>query len=225
MTALVNQPRVITLPDDSEVETDALDLDLGFGVLTVHANKAEIRTIERWRTKEVHEAIREVWAEGCQEIENALWQILQSRFVDDAFGASLVLLGKIVGEPQNNRPDPSYRVRIKARIRINQSAGGAPDILAVAKLLEPANAFIYTPSPPASFVLAMVNPPSGFATASEFAGLIGEATAAGIGGFVVMPTDVDGFVLGDATGSIDTADLGDSTGSLDTAPLPDGRLT
>lgn len=214
----------VTLPDGStaEVEESTLTLTDGALEIIVHRNEAAKRTIERWKDKEVFAALRDVIAEEFQEVENALWQVYLSRFIDDAFGESLNVLGRIVGEPRNGRDDPSYRVRIRARIRVNQSFGTANDILAVLALLDAAD-FRYLNTGLASYVIGMSAAPSGFATASEMIELMTEATKAGVLGYLVMPSASSGFVMGDATGSIATV-IADATGSI-VAPLPDGRRT
>jgi len=212
---------VITLPDGTEVEVppEETQLDLGFGIYYVHLHDARNRSIERWRDKATWAAVRDVMAREYEQIENAFWQVYRSRFVDDAGGASLKILGNIVGEPQNGKDDPSYRVRIKARERINGSFGKAQDILDVLALLEPTNSFVYTNDGDAAFTVALVNPPSGFATGTELASLIGETSAAGIGGLVVMPASAspDGFILGDVGGTLETTVLGDIGGVLVTS--------
>lgn len=214
----------ITLPDGStaEVGEDVLSLTDGALEIVVHRNEAAKRTIERWKDKAVFAAIRDVIAEEAQELENVLWNVYLSRFIDDAYGESLNILGRIVGEPRNEHDDPSYRVRIRARIRVNQSFGTPNDILAVLKLLDP-SAFRYLNVGRMSYVIAMADPPSGFASATEMIDLMTEATKAGVLGYLTMPTSATGFVMGDATGSIATR-IADATGSI-VAPLPDGRRT
>ncbi len=157
-----------------------------------------------------------------QELENALWSVKISKLLSDAFGASLDLIGRIVGEGRDGHADPSYRVRIRARIRVNQSFGETQDLLDVCALLDPAT-FYFTPTPPANYVIAMSAPPSGFATGAELASLLAEATALGVGGLLVMPTSSTGFMLGDTGGTLETSTMGDTGGTLETDPLPDGE--
>jgi hypothetical protein len=215
----------VILPDGSVVDAtdEILTLVDPLGTIIVHRNEALKRTIEFWKTKGTFGAIRDVIMQEVQAAENALWQVKLSRFLDDAQGESLNILGRIVGEGRDGRDDASYRVRIRARIRVNSSFGHGDDILAMLSLLDDAT-FTLVPTPPASFFVAMSAPPSGFATAVEMAGLIGEAAAAGVGGVLVMPSDADGFVLGDTGGTLETSAFGDTGGTLETAPLPDGRL-
>ncbi len=218
---------IVTLPDGSEVDAtdDVLTLIDPLGEIIVHRNEALARTIEEWKTDPVLGALRDVVMREVQAAENAAFQVKLSKFLDDAFGESLNVLGRIVGEGRDGRDDPSYRVRIRARIRINSSFGHADDILEMLALLDPAT-FYYTATPPAAFTIGMSAAPSGFASATEMASLIGECSAAGVGGILAMPTtDVDGFILGDSSGGPLETTWGDAGGSLDTPPLPDGRFT
>lgn len=216
---------MLVLPDGSEVEIedDVLSLETELGSITAHRNKAKRRTIERWKNPEGYAAVRASYADEIQELENALWSIKYSKLLDSAFGASLDLIGRIVGEERNGRADPGYRIRIRARIRVNQSFGQAKDLLAICALIDSAATFYYTSTPPAAYVITMSAPPTDVATATELPGLLREASPLGVGGLFVMPGGVDGFVLGDEQGSLETSQLGDETGSLETAPLPDGR--
>lgn len=52
-------------------------------------------------------------------------------------GAALDLVGKIVGEPRAGSDDPSYLVRIKARIRVNRSSGSIDDLISLFQALQP----------------------------------------------------------------------------------------
>jgi hypothetical protein len=166
--------------------------------VTIHQHKAKIRTIERWRTKAGFAALQASYTPEIQEVENAAWDVLVSRMLDYAAGEQLDLLGRIVGEARNGRSDPNYRVRLRARIAINSSLGRPKDIVAVLKLLDPAPALI-TDLGNASMRVEFLAPLTGLATATEIAGIVGEARAAGIGAHVVMPTDANNFRFGSTT--------------------------
>lgn len=198
--------RVITVPGGNEIEVDRRTFETAEGVF-LHQNRAEMRTIERWRDKVAHAAFRDTWAAEAQELENALWGIYFSLLLDDAFGASLDRLGVIVGEPRAGRADPEFRVRIKARVLINMSKGRAPDILALLALLEVVDAPRLTDLGPASFLLELMAPPPALAASAELPGLISETRAAGVGGMLIMPTSEVGFTFSDV-GDTDDPTLG-----------------
>lgn len=69
------------------------------------------------------EAITTVYLQIFQDIESAVYATYQSRLLDQATGAQLDLLGKIVGQPRGNFSDTDYRPLIRARILVNRSDG------------------------------------------------------------------------------------------------------
>lgn len=217
--------RTVDLPGGGTA--DVADTDLAYeipdGTVTLHRNKMAARTIEYWKTKDVFCVLRDIIGDEIQEIENRQWDVLASKDIDRAFGASLDLIGRIVGEARNGRDDPSYRVRLKARERINRSQGRTTDVLGMLTLLDPAT-FTITDTPPASFLVTMSAAPSGFATGTEMASLISQCRAAGIGATLEMPTST-GFVLADTVGgTIVGSELGDNIGGDPSlAHIPDVR--
>jgi hypothetical protein len=217
--------RTVDLPGGGTA--DVADTDLSYeipdGLVTLHRNKMASRTIEYWKTKDVFCALRDIVGDEIQEIENRQWDVLASKDIDRAFGASLDLIGRIVGEARNGRDDPSYRVRLKARERINRSQGRTTDVLGMLKLLDTA-AFAVTDTPPAAFVVTMSAAPSGFATGTELASLLAQCRAAGIGAMLEMPVGA-GFVLADTVGATVTgSSLGDVVAAtVPLAQLPDVR--
>jgi hypothetical protein len=219
---------LLTLPDGTEVEIDdtTLSVETELGSITAHRNKAKKRTIERWKNPEGYAAIRASCADEVQELENAIWSVKSSKLLDDAYGKSLDMIGRIVGEARNGWTDQGYRVRIRARIRVNQSFGQPRDLLAVLALLDPAS-FKYARTPPAAYVITADAILTGYATAGELAGLLGEAEPLGVGGMVTLWSHVDGFILADTVGATVTgSDLGDTVdATVQLAHIPDVRTT
>lgn len=73
---------------------------------------------------------------GLQDVENAFWQLLVERTIDDAIGTHLALLGRIVGQPNvAGADDDTYRRYIRARIATNKSKGTREDLITVARLV------------------------------------------------------------------------------------------
>jgi hypothetical protein len=217
--------RTVDLPGGGTA--DVADTDLAYeipdGLITLHRNKMASRTIEYWKTKDVFCALRDIVGDEIQEIENRQWDVLASKDIDRAFGQSIDLIGRIVGEARDGRADPGFRVRVKAREVINRSQGRTNDVLTMLRLLDPAT-FTITDTPPAAFVVTMSAAPSGAATSTEMASLVGECRAAGIGAFVEMPVGT-GFILADTVGATITgSSLGDTVGAtVPLAHLPDVR--
>lgn len=218
--------RVVDLPGggQAEVADTAIQYGIPDGTVTLHRNQMLSRTIEHWKTKPVFCALRDIVGDEIQEIENRAWDVLASKDIDRAFGASLDLIGRIVGQARNGLTDPQYRVALKARERINRSQGRTNDVLAMLELVDPAG-FTITDTPPAAFVVAAGAPLSGFATNTELAGLVAECRAAGVGANLILQTHSPAFAMGDSIGStVPNLDLGDSIGTSVARPyLPDGR--
>lgn len=68
-------------------------------------------------------------------LEDALFQLLVERGVDDAVGSQLDRLGVIVGQERGGLVDADYRRYIRARIAANNSRGNFEDLIKVAALV------------------------------------------------------------------------------------------
>jgi len=180
----------ITLPDGTvaEIESHEYSVEVdGLGVVTAHANKAEARLIERFK-RPVYRAIARAIGEEIQEAENMMWQVLLSRYIDNAEGLSLDYLGNRVGEPRQSQNDPNYRIRIRARILINRSRGSAEDLLAIVRALGSTARVQNTGN--ASLKVEVLTLPANPEVASQIGGLLGEATSGGVGLHVTTPVTV-----------------------------------
>jgi hypothetical protein len=175
----------ITLPGGAVVLVPESVTDIGD--VSIHQHQAVLNTVERWR-KEKFQAVQRSYAPELQEVENALWQVMISRLVDYAFGASLDMLGRVVGEARLGRADPGYRVRIRARIAINQSFGTIPDLLLVLRILNPELTPRIVEHYPAAITVDLGGTPSASGTWAEISDLLGETRAAGVALHVSIPT-------------------------------------
>lgn len=82
-------------------------------------------------------AILMSWLNEVQALETAIFATIDARILDNATGAQLRMLGKIVGQANYGWDDVSYRAAIRARVRANLSQGRAIDLWMVANLLAP----------------------------------------------------------------------------------------
>lgn len=69
---------------------------------------------------------------GVQELENAIWATLEGRFLANAVGVDLAVIGDLVGQPNTGLDDDTYRAAIRLRIKANRSQGRAEDVLKIA---------------------------------------------------------------------------------------------
>lgn len=165
-----------------------------------HAGKMLARLAEEFRKPRIMSILRGEAAQ-YQAIEDACWQLLTEFGVDSATGWALDVLGRIVGEPRQGALDADYRLRVRARIRVNRSDGTIEDVIEVVRLLIgsvllPSAVIKLTEYYPAAFVLRItgliINP-----TQAQICGsFINQARGAGIGsGFGwQQTTDADAFV-------------------------------
>ncbi len=152
------------------------------------------RLITRWNADENPNlaGLLASYLEQVQDLEDAIWKVLIGRMPDYAEGASLDMLGKIVGERRNGALDEAFRTRIKARIAVNQSFGRPADIIGVLRIVDSV-AFHLTEFDAASFFVTYDEPPTTSGIGAELPGIIAQTRAAGVSGLVAFPVDrVDG---------------------------------
>lgn len=69
-----------------------------------------------------------------QALEAAIQQVKAGYHIDDAVGAQLDVLGRIVGQPRIGQDDESFRTYVLARVAANKSSGRTKDLLNVVRL-------------------------------------------------------------------------------------------
>jgi hypothetical protein len=122
------------------------------------------------------------WISGIQDVENTLQQLLTMRGVDDAIGAQLEVLGRIVGAGREGHTDDVYRRRIRARIAANRSKGTIADVIRVANLVvydDDATCVVKNQGA-AAYVLEVDGIAFAFADSLVLLGLLADATSAGV---------------------------------------------
>lgn len=70
-----------------------------------------------------------------QTLEDTLQDMLAQRSIEDAVGAQLDILGKLVGESRLGLSDDDYRRHIRARIVTNRSNGTIEDLIRITDLV------------------------------------------------------------------------------------------
>ena len=88
-----------------------------------HAQQAISRLLEQFKGMPKIESMLSVVASEIQAVEDSAFVFFTSRAIDNAVGAQLDGIGRIVSELRNGRVDDSYRLRLKARILANRSSG------------------------------------------------------------------------------------------------------
>lgn len=84
-----------------------------------------------------------VYAFGVQlqELETAIFEVIDGRLLTNAVGVQLATLGRLVGEPRYGRTDDEYRIAIRGRILVNRSVGRFSDLLKILELMRPGETY------------------------------------------------------------------------------------
>lgn len=142
-------------------------------------------------------------AREIQELENMFWDVISKRMLDNATGAQLRVLGRIVGQADPGLGEDVFRMLIRVRIRINRSVGLLRDLLEVLQLMGVEGTV--APAWPAKVRLdcgAIPLPPD------LFRALLEETLAGGVG-IVIVLGDEDGFEFQDDGSADPSGDFGD----------------
>jgi hypothetical protein len=123
---------------------------------TEHEAEALALLLYQFKGKARVEALAAAPALQVQALESAAFGVHFERFIDNAQGAQLDAIGRIVREERRGSSDVLYRNRIRVRILINRSNARIPEILAILVLFEGvtgAGVFLISEPPPAAMVL------------------------------------------------------------------------
>jgi len=143
-----------------------------------HESLAIARLVEQYKDKEKFTQFIGKCAAQFQDVEQVSFDIISSMVLDSATGVQLDGIGDIVGEARQGRTDDAYRVRIKARVRINTSAGRTEDLLSIYSLLIPDAQVVLNEYPPAGFILLVTG--VAIPIVDDLADILNEAKSAGV---------------------------------------------
>jgi hypothetical protein len=144
---------------------------------TTHIEEAKANLIEQFKNKPNLAALSDAYVEQIQDLEDVYFQLIDDRTLDTAVGVQLDGIGQIVGEERKGLNDDDYRIRLKARIRINLSSGTAEELYRILELLVQNNIEIEE-FYPAAIVIRLDNEFIG--DEDEIAGIIAVSRAAGV---------------------------------------------
>lgn len=124
-----------------------------------HAEQGEALLLAQFRDRPRIKALLYSYLRRVQELEDAAFDVLVGRLIDEATGYLLEVLGRIVGQAnEGSWDDDTYRLFIKARIRANQSNGHGDDVIDVLNLVESAD-FVLSEVYPAAMFVDFATPP------------------------------------------------------------------
>jgi hypothetical protein len=136
------------------------------------------------------------YLDPVQELEDAIWDVLTRRLIQNAEGEQLDFLGNLVGQPRLALEDAEYRIYLIARIRINRSHGHADDVIEVLTLVEHAE-FLFHDRGGASIEIEYTEVPS--TSVLVLLDLARAAKAAGVQLAINFPSLLDGFIFGNSS--------------------------
>ncbi len=121
--------------------------------ITDHVAQAQGRLAQQYRDSTSMKGVVQLIATEWQTLEDVFWSELATT-IENEVGEQLDVLGRVVNQPREGRDDASYRVWIRARVRINRSGGTAPTLIDIFRTLAPAGATVrFEPQYPAGFVM------------------------------------------------------------------------
>jgi hypothetical protein len=167
---------------------------------STHEADAVTRLAYQFHEKARFEALIGAFGARAQTVEDALWKFVTLRGIDTATGSQLDNLGAIVGESREGKSDDTYRIFIRARVRLNRGSGTGEDIIAIYALILSAlsgNTFSLKEIPPAAFILRIYNALTTANTLS-LVRILRQARAAGVRGLLEWSsvTDDNAFEFG-----------------------------
>lgn len=138
----------------------------------------------------------------AEEMESTFQDLISYRSIDLGFGEHLNVIGDIVRQAREGLSDDDYRLRLRARVKLNIGSGTTEDIYGLFELIKPAGTTLkIKDEPPAGFTLLI----SGEQTATEAALMLyflRLARAAGVRGILEWweSAPADMFTLDGAAG-------------------------
>lgn len=108
-----------------------------------HEEQALDRLPEQYRGKDRVESLIKAFVEPLQTLEAVFFDLLENRYLDDAQGAQLDLLGKILGQRRGPLNDEQYRLRLIAKIAQHVSNGTPEDLIKIYRILTQAQLVEY----------------------------------------------------------------------------------
>jgi hypothetical protein len=108
---------------------------MAFEEITNHGDLAVDLLLEQLKDKVKLEAFLRALVGPAQELEEVAHDLDTEMRLDNAVGAQLDMIGRIVNLQRGSLSDSDYRTRLRAHIRANRSEGTPDDLLEVLRLM------------------------------------------------------------------------------------------
>lgn len=172
--------------------------------ITDYAARARARLLEQYKGRAKLAALVAAFAGRVQDLEVALFDLIDQTSIGTAVGVWLERLGAIVGEPKDGALEVLYRRYVRARVRANRSTGTYEDVIAVVTEWNGAVPFAgleLTELGRASFHVDLSDPDVDNTHALRLVRLLSSTRAAGVGCQMLWQLDASTKVFTFATGS------------------------
>lgn len=127
---------------------------------TTHVEDGLEQFLEQFKDKPLINALLASYLKRIQKLEDAIWEVILIRGIEESEGVNLDVIGKIVGRPRLGLVDIDYRVALRAQIRINRSSGTPEDLIAVTRLSTAGQSFVYNEAYPATVIIEVLGIPA-----------------------------------------------------------------
>jgi hypothetical protein len=102
---------------------------------TKHIGQAFARLLTQFQDKQRLKKVIEILLRPLQEAEDMFWSLYEDRRLDNAEGAQLDILGRIILERRDGLSDTDFRAIIRVKVRVLRSNGSAADLMAITDLM------------------------------------------------------------------------------------------
>lgn len=126
------------------------------------------------------EKLLATYTDETQELETAIQQVLNDRWLDTSVGVQLDGLGQIVGRERQGATDETYRRLLSAQIALNLSTGSVQDVVSILELFLPGVTLELKQEYPAAFTVTAMGTAHPTSVATIAAEAMGQARGGGV---------------------------------------------
>lgn len=133
--ALRADPTVVTPPTEEEIAAASIAVGGSLDKITDHLDKGLSALIEQYKESTNLKALLSSFVSRAQGLEDVSYDVLVKRSIDNAEGVQLDDIGAVVNQPREGEDDNVYRVRLRARIKVNISEGTVENLIVILNLI------------------------------------------------------------------------------------------
>jgi hypothetical protein len=102
---------------------------------TDHVEEGLARLIHQYADKPRIKLLLQIYLDRVQDLEDAIFSLIDNAGLDNATGWILAALGKVLVQPNPGLSDDDYRTLLRARIRVIRSNGKPEELLTILRLV------------------------------------------------------------------------------------------